>query len=87
MAAKQLGYSEALRAVMMDDRDLHRPRLATMGGTADARPLAAQVDSEIDSLVKAKVAASEGRMGYAGAYKWVLAERPDLARRRAAAMR
>ena len=87
MAAKQLGYSEALRAVMMDDRDLHRRWLATMGGTADARPLAAQVDSEIDSLVKAKVAASEGRMGYAGAYKWVLAERPDLARRRAAAMR
>ena len=87
MAAKQVGYSDALRLVMMDDRDIHRRWLATMGGGADCRPQAAQVDSEIDPLVKAKIAASEGRMDYACAYKWVLAERPDLARRAAAARR
>lgn len=88
-----LDYGTALRMVMWRDpkfaeryENARRQRLCT----SNVRPIGSRdenVGSEIHSLTKEKVAASEGKTSYAAAMGWVLSERPDLARRWMALMR
>ncbi|HEY9141660.1 MAG TPA: phage protease [Bryobacteraceae bacterium] len=91
MAAHSLDYAAALQRLMLDDRDLWRryQEAKNAFSSPGVRPVNDQlgkVDSEILPLVREKLAASEGRMDYGEALKAVLAESPDLARRRKDAM-
>jgi hypothetical protein len=86
---RPLGYGSALDAVMRADAGFARyyraAKEAQIGGGAELSSTG-QVDAEIAPLVKEKIAASEGKMGYRDAWRAVLSERPDLALRRSAAM-
>jgi hypothetical protein len=93
MAAKGLDYGRALVTLMLEDRDLsrryRRARDRSLGAAAGFTPVGTSGKHdhedggapEIHFLAKAKVAASEGRMGYGAAFTAVISERPDLARR------
>ena len=82
-----------MRDMFIENRDLHRRYEAARRGALSSpgtRPVNSQlagVNLEIDSAVKDKIAASEGRMGYGAALSAVLCERPDLKRRRLDGMR
>jgi hypothetical protein len=88
---RKLDYQTALQTVMGADAFLVRRHTAAKNrilGTPGVRPIdpkLGEVDLEIQPLVQAKIAASEGRMDYWPAWRAVLNERPDLARRRQAA--
>jgi hypothetical protein len=89
-AGRPLDYRRALTAVMNNDAGFARyyadAKAAWLG--RQSQPDAVnQVDAEIAPLVREKLAASDGRMGYRDAFMSALSERPDLARRRNAAMR
>ena len=92
-ANEKLNYATAMRDVFIENRDLHRRYVAARAlhlGRPGTRPISSQpagVDLEIDSAVKDKIAASEGRMGYGAALSAVMCERPDLKRRRLDGMR
>jgi phage I-like protein len=92
-ANEKLDYATAMRDMFIENRDLHRRYEAARRGALSSpgtRPVNSQlagVNLEIDSAVKDKIAASEGRMGYGAALSAVLCERPDLKRRRLDGMR
>ncbi len=83
-ANNQLTYAAAMQAVMIDDSNLVRRYSAAktrwLGGT-DGIGRAGDVALEMQPLIQEKVAASEGRLNYAGAFNKVLSEHPDLAQR------
>lgn len=87
MAAEQLSYSAALQRVMLTDRDLSRryketkDRYLSDSGATYRAARDESAGAEISALVKAKVAASEGRIEYRAALSLVLSQRPDLAQR------
>lgn len=89
-AGRPLGYEQALNAVMGNDGDFARYygnlKTAWLGRKFNPDPVN-QVDAELLPLVQEKIAASDGRMGYRDAFMAALSDRPDLARRRNAAMR
>jgi hypothetical protein len=83
-ANNQLTYPAAMQAVMRDDSNLVRRYYSAKtrwlsGADGVVRP--GDVALEMKPLIEQKVAASEGRLNYAGAFSQVLSERPDLARR------
>ena len=97
-AAEKLNHVTAMRDLSI--RDLHRRyvnlyRRSTAAqrgalsspGTRPVNSQLAEVNLEIDSAVKDKIAASEGHMGYGAALNAVMCERPDLKRRRLDGMR
>jgi hypothetical protein len=91
-ANEKLDYATAMRDMFIENRDLHRRYEAARRGALSSpgtRPVNSQlaVDLEIDSAVKNKIAASEGRMEYGAALRAVMCERPDLKRRRLDGMR
>ena len=92
-ANEKLDYATAMRDMFIENRDLYRRYEAARRcalSSPGKRPVNSQpggVDLEIDSAVKDKIAASEGRMGYGAALSAVLCERPDLKRRRLDGMR
>lgn len=83
----QLSYAHALHAVITDDANLSRRYYAAKNrvlSTPGVHPRGNQdgeISLEIQPLVQAKMAASEGRMNYGAALKAVFGERPDLAQR------
>lgn len=85
-----LTYARALQGVTIADSGLNRrwqaARIRYLGSgdggfSRPVDPSKGEVDLEIQSLVNAKLSASEGRMDHVAAFKAVLSEQPDLARR------
>lgn len=85
----QLTYATALTGVLMQDSNLAREyRLARIGAPlTGAAPIGDPVGVEISALATEKLAASEGSLDYSAALRWVLGNRPDLARRYKDSMR
>ncbi|MDR3700600.1 MAG: phage protease [Candidatus Sulfopaludibacter sp.] len=94
VSGRKLDYVAAFNTVMNDDPTLARQRQAVSRVVAITKHSAPvddtalmDVDSEINSAVREKIALSEGRMGYGDAYAYVLNNRPDLKRRKQGALR
>ncbi len=85
-----INYSQAFTRVNFSHRDLMTRRLgltrAVLSKGSYCKVPEAAADVEIGTLVRARIAASEGRIDYGTALKAVLSERPDLARRHMDAM-
>lgn len=83
-----LNYGRALEAVLRDDPtfclNYRAAKMSQLGTGVDLSTN--DVDAEIMPLVKDKIAASDGKMAFMDGWRAVLSERPDLGRRRKAAM-
>ena len=91
---RTLDYRAALTTVLNDDGYLSREygaltRLSVDSGKSSYPAQAALDDANaaIDAAVKQQISASEGKMDYAEAYRYVLRDQPELATRRATAIR
>ena len=90
MSEKGLQYGAALQLLMTNDRELFRRYSAAKGrylGNTAVSYVPGGLASQIHDLAKQKMAASEGRIDYAAAFKAVLSERPDIERQYKEAIR